>query len=271
MYGGEELRPGLRLEMSGCVARLIFDRPEARNAFSPEMVKGLSAALRRLEDDAAVRCIVLTGAGEHFVGGGDVKAFGESLSLSPPERKHQFEERVSASINFLSVLERIGKPTIARVRGAVAGAGIPFVLACDFAIGAESCFFVFAHRSLSLPPDGGLSYFLPRIVGWRRAKQLTLLGARIDSLQALAEGLITQRVADDEVDAACDALAAKLVDGPPIGNRLTKELINDSLTRDIALQVRMEAAAVGECVASDDFAEGVRAFLEKRKAKFSGR
>jgi 2-(1,2-epoxy-1,2-dihydrophenyl)acetyl-CoA isomerase len=281
MKDGEESRgarpgvartiPGLKVAVTGPVARVIFDRPEVRNALSAEMVKGLGETLRRLEDDADVRCIILTGAGEHFVGGGDVKAFEDSLSLSPAERKHRFEERVSASISFLSVLESIGKPTIARVRGAVAGAGISFVLACDFAIGAESCFFVFAHRFLSLPPDVGLSYFLPRIVGWRRAKQLTLLGARLDSGEALREGLITQRVPDIELDAACEALAAKLVDGPPIGARLTKHLINDSLGRELAAQVRMEAGAVGECVASEDFAEGVRAFLEKRKARFFGR
>jgi 2-(1,2-epoxy-1,2-dihydrophenyl)acetyl-CoA isomerase len=157
------------------------------------------------------------------------------------------------------------------VRGAVAGAGIPLVLGCDFAIGAESCFFLFAHRHLSLPPDSGLSYFLPRVVGWRRAKQLTLLGARLDSEQALKEGLIMQRVADAELDAACDALIAKLIDGPPIANRSTKRLINDSLSRGLAEQVRLEAAAVAECVASEDFGEGVSAFLQKRKPKFSGR
>ncbi len=262
---------GLRIEIAGHVARLTFDRPEARNALSQEMIRGLPDALRNFEDDADVRCIVLTGAGEHFIGGGDVRGFADTLSLDPLERKRQFEQRVATSVGFLSVLERMGKPTIARVRGAVAGAGIPFVLACDFAVGAASCFFVFAHRSLSLPPDGGLSYFLPRVVGWRRAKQLTLLGARIDSQQALEEGIITQRVAEDELDSACDALVKQLIDGPPIGMRATKELLNQSLRNGIAEQVRLEATAVGECVSSVDFTEGVRAFLEKRKAHFSGR
>src|ERR1700722_3876878 len=99
--------PGLQVAVTGPVARVIFDRPEARNALSPEMIKGLGETFRRLEDDADVRCLILTGAGEHFVGGGDVKAFADSLSLSPAERKHRFEERVSASISFLAVLESI--------------------------------------------------------------------------------------------------------------------------------------------------------------------
>jgi 2-(1,2-epoxy-1,2-dihydrophenyl)acetyl-CoA isomerase len=213
---------------------------------------------------------VFTGAGEHFIGGGDVKGFGQTVTLSPLERKHQYERRVSAAMGVYSVLERIGKPTIARVRGAVAGAGIPFVLASDFAIAGESAFFAFAHRSLSLPPDGALSYFLPRIVGWRRAKQLTLLGERLDAKQALADGIVTQCVPDEQLDEACNTLIAKLIDGPPLGNRMTKQLLNVSLNNPVAEQIRLEAAAVGECVASADFEEGVRAFLEKRKPNFTG-
>jgi 2-(1,2-epoxy-1,2-dihydrophenyl)acetyl-CoA isomerase len=272
MTGGSiSMAEGLRLEISNRVARLTFDRPETRNALSQEIVLAFADALRQLEDDPDVCCIVISGAGEHFIGGGDVKAFGTTLTMNPLERKHEFERRVSSAIGAFSLLERIGKPTIARVRGAVAGAGIPFVLACDFAVAGESSFFLFAHRTLSLPPDGGLSYFLPRIVGWRRAKQLTLLGARMDSMQALEEGVITQRVPDVELDAACDALIAKLIDGPPIGARATKQLLNESFHNGIAEQLRREAVLVGECVATADFEEGVRAFLEKRRPKFSGR
>jgi 2-(1,2-epoxy-1,2-dihydrophenyl)acetyl-CoA isomerase len=262
---------GLQLQILDGVARITFDHPETRNALSQEIVQAFADALRQLEDDSDVRCIVISGAGDHFIGGGDVKAFGTTLAMSPLERKHAFERRVSATIGAYCLLERIGKPTIARVRGAVAGAGIPLVLACDFAIAGESCFFVFAHRFMSLPPDGGLSYFLPRIVGWRRAKQLTLLGARIDSRQALEEGIVTQCVPDAELDAACEALIEKLIDGPPIGSRATKRLLNESLHNGIAEQVQRESAAVGECVASADFEEGVRAFLEKRRPQFSGR
>ena len=262
---------GLKVETSAGVARLTFDRPEVRNALSTEIMEGLAEALRQAEDDPDVRCVVLSGAGEHFVGGGDVKGFGETIGMSALERKHSYEQRLTSSINTYGVLERLGKPTVARVRGAVAGAGISLVLACDFAIAGESSFFVFAQRSLSLPPDGALSYFLPRIVGWRRAKQLTLLGARLNSEEALDAGLVTHRVADVELDAACDALIGELLDLPPVGTRATKQLLNGSLRNGLADQVRLEAVAVGECVATDDFAEGVRAFLEKRRPKFTGR
>jgi 2-(1,2-epoxy-1,2-dihydrophenyl)acetyl-CoA isomerase len=263
--------PGLKFEVDGAVARITFDRPETRNAISQEIVGAFGELLRQVEDDPAVRCIVITGAGEHFIGGGDVKAFAGTLETPPLERKRRFEQRVASAAGPLSVLERIGKPTIARVRGAVAGAGIPLVLACDFAIGEESCFFVFAHRYMSLPPDGGLSYFLPRVVGWRRAKQLTLLGARIDSAQALADGILTERVPDPELDAACNALVETLIDSPPAGTRATKWLLNVSLGNTLAEQIRLEGLRVGDCVATADFAEGVRAFLEKRKPNFTRR
>jgi 2-(1,2-epoxy-1,2-dihydrophenyl)acetyl-CoA isomerase len=260
----------LRAEISDSVGRITFDRPETRNALSPDVILALGDALRRFEDDVSVRCIVLTGAGEHFVGGGDVKSFGKTLELSPLERRHLFEQRLSAGSGLYSTLQRMGKPMVARVRGAVAGAGISLVLACDFAIGAESSFFVFAHRALGLPLDGALSYFLPRIVGWRRAKQLALLGARLNSQESFECGLITSRVADDRLDEECDKIVAALITAPPVGARLAKALLDVSLRNGIAEQIRLEAAAVAECAATADFEEGVRAFLEKRKARFTG-
>jgi 2-(1,2-epoxy-1,2-dihydrophenyl)acetyl-CoA isomerase len=231
---------GLRVEVRSGVGRLTFERPEVRNALSLEIVQRLGEALLQFERDPAVRCIVLTGAGEHFVGGGDVKAFGQSLELGREARASQFERRITAAIGTYRVLERIGKPVIARVRGAVAGAGIPFVLASDFAVAGESAFFVFAHRSLSLPPDGALSYFLPRIVGWRRAKQLTLLGARLDSAQALAEGIVTERVPDERLDETCEALIARLIDGPPSAFRAVigvAERLDTPLGADLPMAV----------------------------------
>jgi 2-(1,2-epoxy-1,2-dihydrophenyl)acetyl-CoA isomerase len=262
---------GLKVENSGGVARLTFDRPEVRNALSPEVLRAFAVALRQAEDDPAIRCIVISGAGEHFVGGGDVKGFSETLAMEPLDRKHLYEQRLVANGTMYAVLERVGKPTIARVRGAVAGAGISLVLACDFVIAGVSSFFVFAHRSLSLPPDGALSYFLPRVVGLRRAKQLTLLGSRLDASQALNDGIVTELVPDEELDSAVKALVDRLIDGPPIGTRITKRLLNVSLRNGIAEQTRLEAEGVGECVASADFTEGVRAFLEKRRPVFSGR
>jgi 2-(1,2-epoxy-1,2-dihydrophenyl)acetyl-CoA isomerase len=261
----------LIVETRDSVARIVFNRPDARNATTPQMLQELTDHLRSANADPAVRAVMIAGSGEHFSGGGDVTGFGETLELDPAERMRQYERRLMAAAPLYLVLEEFGKPLLCATHGAVAGAALSLVLAADFVIAGESSFFVFAHAGIGLCLDAGLSYFLPRVVGWRKAKTLTMLGARLDSSQAFEMELITSRVADAAVDQTCEELLARLVRGPTLAYAGSKSLLNRSAHNTLSEQLRAEALAVARCAGSEDFPEGVRAFMAKRKPQFSGR
>lgn len=252
------------------VATITFNRPESRNAISREMVQALTGLLNGFSADPSVRCLVFRGAGEHFSAGGDVKGFREALSLSPDECREMFEARVGASADLFAQLEALRIPVVAVARGAVAGAGLAFVLASDFAYVSDTSFYVFAHTRIGIPLDSGLSYFLPRVVGWRKAKELTLGGSRITAAQALEINLVSRVLPDADLDPAADALIATLAGGATRALGLSKELLSVSLSNDICGQIAAEAKAVGDCAAGPDFVEGVSAFVDGRKARFTG-
>jgi 2-(1,2-epoxy-1,2-dihydrophenyl)acetyl-CoA isomerase len=253
------------------IATVTFNRPDVRNAIAREMVPSLLSALRDVGFREDVRCIVFRGAGEHFSAGGDVKSFGETLALAPHERNKMFQERVAASAELFDVLDKINKPLVAIARGAVAGAGMSFVLAADFVLASDTTFFVFAHGKVGIALDSALSYYLPRVIGLRRALELTLAGARIDAQQALLIGLVSRVIPDADLDAEGGKLTAKLAGSATVAISESKRLLKLSLGNDIRRQLELEAAAVGRCAASDDFAEGVTAFLESRASRFTGR
>jgi 2-(1,2-epoxy-1,2-dihydrophenyl)acetyl-CoA isomerase len=254
----------------GQVATITFNRPESRNAISRDMVQALTVLVRAYGADPDVRCLVFRGAGEHFSGGGDVKGFGEVLGLSPDERRQMFETRVGASADLFAELEALRVPVVAVARGAVAGAGLAFVMASDFALVSDTSFYVFAHTRIGIPLDSGLSYFLPRVVGSRKARELTLSGARIAAAEALAIGLVSRVLPDADLDVAADSLIASLASGATRAFGLSKELLSVSLQNDVRGQVAAEARAVGACAGGPDFVEGVSAFVEGRKARFTG-
>ena len=260
----------LLLGVQADVATITFNRPQTRNAISRSMVPELTKMLRSAGAQRDVRCIVLRGAGEHFCGGGDVQSFGETVSLPPVERQKMYEERVAVSAELFETLESLSKPIIALVRGAIAGAGISFVLASDYVLASETSFFVFAHSRIGIALDSALSYYLPRIVGLRKATELALTGARVDAKSALALGMVTQILNDDALDAEGLKMASKLARGATRAIAETRALLRQSIGNSVSAQVRLESKAVGRCAATEDFAEGVKAFLESREARFSG-
>lgn len=257
-------------EISDQVATLTINRPEQRNALSPDMLQDIADFIGQIENDPEVRCLVIRGAGEHFIGGGDVSSFGPTLELSPLERRLTYERRLMNSAHLFHKLERLRIPVVAVVRGAVAGAGVSFALAADLTLASDTSYFFFAHGQLGLSLDGALSYYLPRTVGLRKAKELSLLQARVSAEEALALGIANRVIPDEQLEEEASKYIARLANGPTIAMGLTKSLLESSTRNSINQQIRMEAEACGTCVASADFHEGVSAFLDKRRPTFTG-
>ena len=233
------------------------------------MMEALVEHTRALALDNSIRCVLVRGAGQHFMAGGDIKTFSTQLSLSGKERQEKFTqmiERLHASIEYL---QRMPKPVVASVQGAVAGFGLSLMLACDLVIAADNSFFTSAYRHIALTPDGGCTFSLPRSVGVKKAMEIVLLSERLTTQDALRLGLINQVVAVEQLAEATQTLIEKLVNGPAMAMANAKRLINQSLQQTLAQQLRAEALSFGACAGTEDFAEGIRAFLEKRPATFN--
>jgi 2-(1,2-epoxy-1,2-dihydrophenyl)acetyl-CoA isomerase len=256
-------------ELDGPVARITFNRPAVRNAASQEMVAAMQQFLHEIERDLSVRCIVITGAGDHFMAGGDVLSFKAALQRPPQQRRVEFEARVQSAAPLFIQLARMPQPVVAKVRGAAAGAALGFIAGADFAVCGTTSIFILAHVNIGASPDGSSSYHLPRVVGIRKAKELAILGQKVSADEALAIGLVTRVVPDMELDAAVTNLVNSIVAAPAASVRRAKFLMDQSLGNSLERQLQLEAQCFAECAASDDFAEGVTAFVEKRAARFN--
>lgn len=263
-------QPELLTEIDGPIARITFNRPQARNALTSGMVLAMREFLKQVETDAAVRCVVMTGAGEHFMAGGDVGGFARAIDAAPGERRRDFEERARSAMSLFAVMERLPQPIIAKVRGAVAGASVGWVAAADFVLVSETALFIVAHIHLGTSPDGAVTWHLPRAIGLRKAKEMALLGDRMSAAEAVEFGLANRLVPDAELDAETEKLAQRLANGPSIAIARTKALLNQAFSNPLARQMELEAEAFGACAATSDFVEGVGAFTGKRKAAFKG-
>jgi 2-(1,2-epoxy-1,2-dihydrophenyl)acetyl-CoA isomerase len=250
------------------VLALVLNRPTHRNALSPEMALALTGILREAQANPAVRCITITGAGDHFTAGGDVQAFSRMLDQSGAERSAQFGPRIEKLGEMVEAFVAFDRPIVARCRGAVAGAGIMFALVADVVLADETATFVFAHQRIGLTPDGGVSWLLPRVVGLRQAKLLILSAAMVDSARAERIGLVTSLHPTAELDAATAKVAAAFARAPQTAMKTAKRMLNQSLETPLAAQLVAETAGIVACVGQDDFAEGVSAFMEKRGARF---
>ena len=259
------------LDQTDSIATLTFNRPEVRNAIDQEKIGDLREALAHVESDPDVRVLVLTGAGDHFVAGGDIAFFEKSLSWTPDERRRRFEAVVHRIHPVILTLRRMSKPVIASVKGAAAGWGVSLVMACDLAIAGDDARFNFGYTAIGACPEGSGSFFLPRMVGLKKAMQLALLSERFDASQALALGIVNWVVPTTELETATRELAQRLAAGPTIAYGVTKRLMNSALFNSLETQMQSEAEGFAACAASEDFGEGARAFLERRKPVFEGR
>ena len=259
------------LEVRDKVATLTLNRPEALNALSVEMMQDLAAAVRELSATPDVGVVVVTGAGDHFMAGGDLKDFARNLHLSPEARLTTFRAMIAQYINpTVEMLQALPQPVVARVRGACAGFGLSLMLGSDLAVCADNAVFTTAYSAIALSGDGGASYFLPRQVGRRKAAELLLLADRFDAQEALRLSLVSKVVPVDELDAETDKLVRRLMGGPRHAYTEIKRLLAASHDNPLESQLQSEAEAFARCAATGDFGEGVNAFLEKRKPVFRG-
>lgn len=262
----------LLYDQHNSVAYLTMNRPAARNALSLDMRKQLLEVFQRLQSDDSVRCVVLRGAGEHFMAGGDIKSFLEFTQLAPEERRLIFVNRIHGGLNgLMNAMRRLNKPIIASVRGAAAGAGVSLALSCDLVIAAEDAFFALAYSHIASSPDGGATYYLPRLVGTKKAMEIALLGDRFSAAEAKDLGMINRVFPAAGLEEGTRMLAERLAQGPSLAYASIKKLILQSSENSLEQQLQSEAETFGCTAMAEDWVEGVRAFTEKRKPQFVGR
>jgi 2-(1,2-epoxy-1,2-dihydrophenyl)acetyl-CoA isomerase len=256
----------LRFEVREHVARILLNRPESGNALNREMAYELLHAALRCDDDPTIRAVVLTGAGNAFCVGGDLKSF-----AAEQERVgHHLKEVLTGLHTAISTFIRMEAPVIAAVNGVAAGGGMSLACACDLVIAAESARFTVAYTRVGLSPDGSSSYVLPRLVGLRRALDLTLTNRMLSAAEALEWGLITRVVSDATLAMEADALAAQLAAGSRGALGAAKRLLHASWNETLETQMAHEAQSIAALAQSPDGREGVAAFVEKRPPKYSG-
>ena len=250
------------------VALITLNRPEAKNALTLAMKEALYALLRDLEDDSAVGCFLITGAGGVFSAGGDTKrmqAEGKPPVMEDRQRQLRWEHEIPR------MLHRSSKPTIASLPGAAAGAACSLALSCDLRIAAKSAFIVTSFAKLGLSGDYGGTWFLTRLVGPAKAREIYFTADRVDSATCLDLGIFNRVVPDEELGEASFALAARIAAGPPIALRFMKENLNRAMEADLDTCLEYEADRMVRGALTDDYTEAVSAFSEKRKPRFEGR
>jgi 2-(1,2-epoxy-1,2-dihydrophenyl)acetyl-CoA isomerase len=256
------------LDRRGAELRIVLNRPDVMNAWDKQLGIDLLAAVDEAARDDSVRAVVVTGAGRAFSSGADLKAGFDATPEGHPDVGTALRERYHP---IIAGLRRMPKPVLAAVNGPAVGIGCSLALCCDLIVARESAYFLLAFINIGLVPDGGSSLLVPERVGLARAIEMAMLGERIPARRALEWGLVNQVTADDEFGGAVDELAARLAAGPTAAYAGAKEQLNHWLFARMDLQLELEAAAQQRAAASEDFKEGVLAFLQKRPAAFEGR
>ena len=257
-------------EVEDGVGRITLNRPDRLNAWNEQFGHELKEVVtEKAANDDAVRAVLITGAGRGFSSGADLKEQGAGAMLDDgrPDTKSILH---GVYHPILLGIRRMEKPVIAAVNGPAVGIGVSLAFACDLILAAESAYFGLAFVNIGLMPDGGSTAFVPAAVGKARAFQMALLGERVSSQQALDWGLINRVVADDSLAAEAGELAKTMAKGPTRSYAGSKQALNRMLYPDLEGQLDLEAEIQHQLVRTDDFIEGVTAFVEKRDAAFKG-
>lgn len=254
------------LEVNGQLATIHLNRPEKYNSLNREMSLALQQALDDCRDNEEVRAVLLTGKGKAFCAGQDLK---EVTSEDAPSFSTILNEHFNPLIIRLRELE---KPVVCGVNGVAAGAGVSLALACDITVATQSATFIQAFSKIGLIPDSGATFFLPRLIGWQRAAALMMLGESIEATEAAAMGMIYRAVPDESFAETVRQLAVRLSTLPTQALAMTKRALNySSFNTELEKQLAIEEQLQSTAGQTEDYQEGVRAFLEKRAPTFKGR
>jgi 2-(1,2-epoxy-1,2-dihydrophenyl)acetyl-CoA isomerase len=259
----------IKVGQAGGIATITLNRPENLNAFDFSMGEEVLGALQSCGKDDGVRVVVLGGEGRAFSAGGDVKVMASFLEKGTPVRF--FQRLIPLLHPILVEMTRMPKPVIGRVHGFASGYGMSLVLGCDLVVAGESTRFNMAYVLVGLAPDGGSTFFMPRLVGPRRALEMFFTGDAVDAREAERLGIVNRVVPDSELEQATQELAAKLAQGAPLAMAEAKRLVYRGLGETLERQLEDEREAIQRSAATQDFSEGVSAFVEKRRATFRGR
>ena len=254
------------VEVAGGVMKITLNRPDVLNAFNTQMSRELRVALDESRADKSVRAVLLTGAGRAFCAGQD-------LSEVPPPSEGVADLGATVRATYIPLIKTIRKlemPVVCAVNGVAAGAGANLALACDIVFAADNASFIQSFAKIGLVPDSSGTFFLPRIIGFPRATAFMMTAEKIEAERAYQIGMIYQVCAADTLQQEAMALATQLASMPTRALGLTKRALNASMSNDLDAQLELEAELQREAGRSRDFAEGVAAFLEKRKPNFTG-
>ncbi|MCH6562725.1 MAG: enoyl-CoA hydratase/isomerase family protein [Myxococcales bacterium] len=248
------------------VAYITLNREAAANAINLQMGRDLMLAALRCDEDAGVRAVLIRAKGKIFCAGGDLGSF-SSAGEGMPRLLKELTTYLHAAISRFA---RMRAPVVAAVHGSAAGAGFSLACASDLLVCAESAKFTLAYTRVGLTPDGSSTYYLPRLIGTRRALELMLTNRVLSSQEALAWGLVNRVVADDQLAQESESLARQLATGPTLAFGGVKQLLLSSANESLETQMEHEARAIADAARSSDAREGIEAFFAKRRAKFNG-
>jgi 2-(1,2-epoxy-1,2-dihydrophenyl)acetyl-CoA isomerase len=260
----------LQIDVDGPVGTLTLNRPDSLNAMSPDLIAELTVAAAWLADRAPIRALIVTGAGRAFCSGGDVNWF--KRGVSDPDVDLASEVRRGAEVLHQAIVDfrRLPYPTIAAVNGPAAGAGMSLALSCDIRIASDDAFFAIAYGRIGASPDGGMTYFLPRVVGPSKALELALNDPNLDANAALAEGLVSEVVLADQLMTRAREKAEKLAAKAPHYVRMAKRLLHESIEHSLTDHLQIERHGIADSMGTEDLRRGVTAFFAGEQPEFKG-
>lgn len=252
-------------QINNGVYTIYLNRPEVYNSFNREMALELQSALDKAEENPDIRCIVITGSGKAFSAGQDL---GEVTGENPPSFNTILGEHYNPIISRIRSIE---KPVIAAVNGVAAGAGANIALCCDIVLASNNASFIQAFSKIGLIPDSGGTFFLPRLIGFQKASALMMTGEKVSATEAERLGMIYKVIDDENFTPEVEKLSVQIANMPTKGLGLTKKALNRSFFNDLESQLQVEDDLQFQAGSTQDYKEGVNAFIEKRKPEFKGK